>query len=99
MKIASQTDTKLHACDGSEAAFDSDGIMLDPAETKEYGEILWDEGLLAEAFSYSETQGSLIDKEKSLYDFFAEKAESLFFDGSPKVAQRKRSTFLQFVKM
>ncbi|EME49757.1 hypothetical protein DOTSEDRAFT_68514 [Dothistroma septosporum NZE10] len=99
MTIASQTNTKLHAWGENEVAFDSDKTMLDPAETAEYSQILWDEGLIAEAFRYSKTLGNLIDEHKSLYDFFAERAEKLFSDEPPATAQRKRSTFLQFVKM
>ena len=99
MRIALQTDTKLHAWGENEMAFNSDKVMLDPAETTEYSHILWDEGLIAEAFRYSRSQGNLIDKQKSLYDFFVEKAEDLFSGESPATAQRKRSTFLQFVKM
>lgn len=95
LRIAKETGTQLHAWEEEEAVFDSHGRFLDAEEAEEYGRLLWDDGLIAKAFEYSEQNGSSIDPGRSLYDFFEEKAEHLFTDLSEDVAKRKRQTLLQ----
>lgn len=95
MQLARDTKTVLHAWDEEQNVIGSDGKPLDPAEAAEYGCLLWDDGLIAAAFKYSNEHCKSIPVERSLYDFFDEQAQELFTDLPEAEARRKRSTLLQ----
>jgi hypothetical protein len=99
MQIAKDTGTILHAWDEEQNIFDSQGEPLDPDEASEYGRILWDDGLIAAAFKYSNEHSKSIPASKSLYDFFEEKVKDLFVDLPAVEAERKRKTLLQTISM
>ncbi|KAK5124710.1 hypothetical protein LTR85_001423 [Meristemomyces frigidus] len=99
LQIAKQTGTQLHAWDEEQAIIDTDGTPLDPQEANQYAQALWDDGVIADAFRYSNQNHDFIDPERSLYDFFAEKAEAMFTTEAADVAKRKRATFLKTAAM
>ncbi|KAK6433030.1 hypothetical protein LTR95_010793 [Oleoguttula sp. CCFEE 5521] len=100
MKLAQQTGTQLHSWDEEhQAVFDSEGLSVDPAEAAEFTRLIWDDGLVAAAFKYSNEHGAEIPASTSLYDFFVEKAESLFTNLSAEAASPKRERFLQTASM
>lgn len=99
LRIARETGTELHAWGEEEAVFDEDGKLLGKEEAEELGRSMWDDGLIAEAFEYSERCTDSIDPGRSLYDFFDEKSQSLFTDVPEDVAERKRRRLLQFSQM
>ncbi|SMQ45816.1 unnamed protein product [Zymoseptoria tritici ST99CH_3D7] len=92
-KIAKETDTKLHAWDEDTRIYDSQGNVLEQTEANEYNRLLWDDGLISSAFRHANENSASIDPQTSLYDFFVEKSGDLFKE------DRKRTTFLQFVKL
>lgn len=96
MKIAHETGTKLHAWDEEAIVFDSEGKPLEEEEVEEHNTLLWEDGLIAAAFKYSNEYHDSIDSQRSLFDFFSERVESLFKDESANIAERKRKTLLQF---
>ncbi|GAB7365693.1 hypothetical protein MBLNU230_g7032t2 [Neophaeotheca triangularis] len=98
-RIAKETGTQLHAWSEEQALIDSDGQPLPAEEAGEYAQLLWDDGLVAQAFKYSNQHSSSIDPNRSLYDFFAEKAEDLFTTELPGVAKRKRQKLLDFASL
>lgn len=99
MQLARDTKTKLHAWDEEQSVIDSNGKPMDPVEAGEYGRLLWDDGLIAAAFKYSNEHGKSISPSRSLYDFFKEKSQELFTD-LPKVeAEKKRLGLLQACEM
>ncbi|KAK3673387.1 hypothetical protein LTR78_006620 [Recurvomyces mirabilis] len=101
LQLAKQTDTLLHAWDEDEAAlsYGPDGKLLDDQEIAEYSSLLWNDGLIADAFRYSNEQHSDIDSSRSLQDFFAEKAAKLFQDLPKDEAERKRRMLLLTTRM
>ncbi|CAK4030581.1 flavin containing amine oxidase like [Lecanosticta acicola] len=99
MDIAKQTGTKLHAWDEDCVIFDSEGQALSKEEADEYGSILWDDGLIADAFRYSNEHHDTIDPQRSLYDFFVERSKDLFESEPVEVAKQKREKLLQFTWM
>ena len=101
LDIAKKTGTELHALDEDEAIYDCDGKLLDAEEAREYGELLWGEedGLISQAFEYSEQHTKTIDPQRSVYDFFEEKAQDLFIDLPAEEARRKRETLLNLTEM
>jgi hypothetical protein len=99
MQIARDTKTILHAWDEEQSVIDSTGKSMDPAEAGEYGRLLWDDGLIAAAFKYSNEHSKAIPASRSLYDFFEEKAQELFTDLPDEEAQRKRLGLLQACEM
>lgn len=100
MRIAKQTGTHLHAWDeGHQAIHDTDGNPVPPDEAAQYGELMWDDGVIADAFRYSNENHDSIDPKRSLYDFFEEKARSMFLTDAEDVAKRKRETFLLIASM
>lgn len=99
MKIAKETGTQLHAWDESQQIHDTDGTPLSPEEAMEYGMLLWDDGLIAQAFKYSQENTKTIPASKGLMDFFREKAEGLFTDLPPEQAKRKRKTLMDVASM
>jgi hypothetical protein len=99
MQIARDTKTKLHAWDEEQSVIDSKGNPMDPTEAGEYGRLLWDDGLIAAAFKYSNENSKSIPASRSLYDFFEEKAQDLFMDLPTDEAQRKRLGLLQACEM
>jgi phytoene dehydrogenase-like protein len=93
-EIAKQTGTQLHTWDERQRIVGVHGETLVPHEAEEYGAILWDDGLIAQAFKYSRENTASIPASASLMDFFAEKAKGLFMDLSKDEAERKRTTLL-----
>lgn len=78
---------------------DVDGTVLSDEDSALYGRLLWDDGLIAEAFKYSEEHGSSIPADESLLDFFRKRSESLFLDLDAKEATQKRQTLLNVAAM
>ncbi|RMZ06092.1 hypothetical protein D0862_04750 [Hortaea werneckii] len=99
MHLASQTNTALHAWDERQALYSHTGEPLPPDESAEYAALLWDDGVIADAFRYSNSHHESIPPETSLYDFFVEKSKSMFLDHPEEVAKAKRATFLQTTSM
>ncbi|KAK3114485.1 hypothetical protein LTR53_007172 [Teratosphaeriaceae sp. CCFEE 6253] len=99
LEIAIKTSTRLHTWSEDSAIIGPDGEPLTATEADAYSSLLWDDGLIAEAFRYSNEHSAEIDPERSLYDFFAERAEGLFATEPEDVAKRKRGTLLQVASM
>ncbi|KAF2169876.1 hypothetical protein M409DRAFT_64858 [Zasmidium cellare ATCC 36951] len=99
MKIAHETGTKLHAWDEEAIVYDPEGKPLEDKEVEQHNALLWDDGLIAAAFKYSNEYYDSIDPQRSLFDFFSEKVESLFEDEPADIAKRKRKTLLQFASL
>ncbi|KAI6854007.1 hypothetical protein D0864_04597 [Hortaea werneckii] len=99
MHLASQTNTSLHAWDERQALYSHTGEPLPPDESAEYAALLWDDGVIADAFRYSNSHHESISPDTSLYDFFVEKSKSMFLDQPEEVAKAKRATFLQTTNM
>ncbi|KAI6789009.1 FAD/NAD(P)-binding domain-containing protein [Hortaea werneckii] len=99
MHLASQTNTSLHAWDERQALYSHTGEPLPPDESAEYAALLWDDGVIADAFRYSNSHHDSIPPKTSLYDFFVEKSKSMFLDQPDEVAKAKRATFLQTTSM
>jgi hypothetical protein len=99
MQIARDTKTRLHAWDEEQSVIDSKGNPMDTTEAGEYGRLLWDDGLIAAAFKYSNENSKSIPASRSLYDFFEEKAQELFTDLPQDEARRKRLGLLQACEM
>jgi hypothetical protein len=99
MQIARDTNTALHAWDEEQNVIDSQGEPLDSDEASECGRLLWDDGLIAAAFKYSNEHSKSIPASRSLYDFFEEKVKDLFTDLPVAEAERKRKTLLQTISM
>lgn len=94
-EIAKKTNTQLHYWDERQRILDPEGKALETHEAEEYGRILWENGLISQAFKYSRENTAAIDPALSLMDFFTEKAEDLFKDLETTEAQRKRKQLLQ----
>ena len=102
MRVAEATGTQLFDWEegsDAEAIFDAEGLRLDHAEASQYAELMWSDGVIADAFRYSNEHHDSIDPKRSLFDFFREKAECLFIDEPAEVARRKRQTFLPVADM
>ena len=99
MEIARKTKTQLHAWDERQTIVDVDGSSLSADEAALYGQLLWDDGLIAEAFRYSENNKDTIPASQSLFDFFKEKAQSMFTDLETEEAARRRRTLLNVASM
>ncbi|KAK5115339.1 hypothetical protein LTR62_001539 [Meristemomyces frigidus] len=101
LQIAKQTGTILHAWDEDEATFlfGSDGEQLDAEEVTEYPSLLWDDGLIADAFRYSNEHHDEIDPQCSLQVYFEERSETLFKQLPDDEAKRKRETLLLVTRM
>jgi len=95
LHLAKETKTLLHVWDEEQAMFDADGRLLDADEANEFARLLWDNGAIADAFRYSNQHHNSIDSNMSLFDFFVEKANSMFEEDSAAVAKEKRKKFLQ----
>ncbi|KAI5273438.1 FAD/NAD(P)-binding domain-containing protein [Aureobasidium subglaciale] len=93
--IAKKTNTQLHYWDEKQRILGTEGEGVSKEEAEEYGRIIWEDGLISKAFAYSRENTASIPAEKSLMDFFAEKAEGLFTELEQKEAERKRRTLLQ----
>jgi len=65
----------------------------------EYGQMLWDDGLIAEAFKYSNENKDSIPVETSLYDFFEERVAKMFQDLPADQAEKKRRALLNVASM
>jgi hypothetical protein len=99
MELARETNTQLHAVGDVEVVHNFHGNRLPPEETRAFCELLWSDGVIADAFRYSNEHSSTIDAQRSLYDFFVEKAESMFLDDSHDEAPRKRKLFLSLTRL
>jgi hypothetical protein len=98
--LAQQTGTQLHAWnEDAQCLIEPDGTPVSAEEADEYGRIIWDNGLIAEAFKHSNEKHKEIDPQRSVYDFFAEKAENLFTDLPVEEAKRKREILLLVTRM
>ncbi|KAK4952574.1 hypothetical protein LTR10_009380 [Elasticomyces elasticus] len=98
LQIARETGTQLHTWDEDSVLIGSNGNTLNAAEADEYSSLLWDDGLIAQAFRYS-NENKAIDPQRSLHDFFVEKMKGLFMDQPEQEATRKRATLLQVGSM
>ncbi|KAH9828527.1 Lysine-specific histone demethylase 1A [Teratosphaeria destructans] len=98
-KIAEETQIQLHGMEEDEFVIQPDGTPLKAAEADQYARALWDGGLIAEAFKYSNEHHDSIDSSRSLYDFFREQVEKLFVNEPAEVARQKRQTLLLICQM
>lgn len=98
-EIAKGTGTLLHGWEEEQAVLDSQGCLVHLDEAAEYAELLWDDGIIAEAFRHSEESNDSIDPTRSLYDFFVEKSEQHFEEEPEHERRRKRETLLLFASM
>ncbi|KAK5683554.1 hypothetical protein LTS10_005087 [Elasticomyces elasticus] len=98
LRIAKETGTQLHTWDEDSVLIGSNGNTLNAAEADEYSSLLWDDGLIAQAFRYS-NESKAIDPQCSLHDFFVERVETFFVDQPGQEATRKRATLLQVASM
>lgn len=80
MRLAKATGTQLHAWDEEQAIIDNEGKPMTADEAGEYARLLWDDGMIADAFRYSNKHHDTIDAQRSLYDFFVEKAGGMPVD-------------------
>ena len=94
-EIAKKTNTQLHYWDERQRIVDAERKAIDSEEAEEYGRILWENGLISQAFRFSRENFEEIDPATSLMDWFVEKAEGLFKDLEDTEAERKRKTLLQ----
>nr|POF08139.1 protein flowering locus d [Quercus suber] len=99
MHIAKATKTELHTWDEAELLYNTDGKVVGAEEAAEYSSLLWEDGIIADAFRYSEQNHSSIDSKRSLYDFFVEKVPTMFDKETADEAKRKRETLLQLAKV
>jgi hypothetical protein len=99
MELARDTNTYLHAVDNTEAIVGPQGTLLPGEESRKYNELMWSDGVIADAFRLSNEHFSSIDPQKSLYDFFVEKSETMFLNDSAEEANRKRKTFLSLSRI
>ncbi|KAF2716961.1 amine oxidase [Polychaeton citri CBS 116435] len=97
MELARETGTKLHAWDEQQAAFNSDGALMGLDEANEFGQLIWDDGLISDAFKYSNESSNSIDPQRSLFDYFKEKVASMFDDLPAETAKEKRAKLLQML--
>jgi monoamine oxidase len=94
-EIAKATKTELHYWDERQRILDTDGKPLDEQDAEEIGRILWEDGLISQAFKYSRENTETIDPQTSLMDYFKQEAETLWKDLSKEEQERKRQTFLK----
>nr|POE49270.1 protein flowering locus d [Quercus suber] len=99
MQIAEATETELHAWDENELLYGTDGKPINASEAAEYSSLLWEDGVIADAFRHSEQNHDTIDPKRSLYDFFVERVPAMFVTEPADVAKRKRETLLRMAKM
>ncbi|PNS16377.1 Lysine-specific histone demethylase 1A [Sphaceloma murrayae] len=99
LELARKTGTRLHAWDEAQQIYDVDKTPLDAEDAALYGGLLWDNGLIADAFKYSEQNKDSISSSVSLFDFFRDKVGDLFTDLDPDEAARRRRTLLNITKM
>ncbi|KAH0155422.1 FAD/NAD(P)-binding domain-containing protein, partial [Aureobasidium melanogenum] len=97
-EIAKATKTDLHYWDERQRILDTDGKPLNEQDAEEIGRILWEDGLISQAFKYSREHTETIDPKISLMDYFKQEAESLWKDLSKEEQERKRQTFLKSLK-
>jgi monoamine oxidase len=89
MDLAKETHTISHTWEGKLNLFSENGHAVKNAQ--ELDDAFW--GIVAQAFKYSAENTSIIDPEKSLYDFFAEKVNEIH----PEAEARK--TLMQMSEM
>lgn len=94
-EIAKQTQTELHHWDERQRVLDVDGKPLSQEDAEMYGGLIWDDGLIAQAFKYSRENTASISAEKSLMNFFEEKVRGYFTKLPEEEAERKRRTLLR----
>ncbi|KAH0344376.1 FAD/NAD(P)-binding domain-containing protein, partial [Aureobasidium melanogenum] len=94
-EIAKATKTELHYWDERQRILDTDGKPLNEQDAEEIGRILWEDGLISQAFKYSRENTETIDPKLSLMDYFKQEAETLWKDLGQEEQQRKRKTFLK----
>lgn len=88
---------RLKDWDETLKVFDADGKKLPEDEINEYSTIEWDDVITA-AFSHSKECHDTIDPNKSLYDFFVERTQSMFKDQPTAIAEQKRTKLLQMAQ-
>ena len=99
LEIAGRSGTRLHAWEETQHLYDVDSTPLSADDAMLYGRLLWDDGLIAEAFRHSNKHKDTISPHESLWDFFVAQSEQLFKDLSPVEAARRRKTLLHVAKM
>lgn len=98
-EIAKKTATIFHSWEEEQTVFDPQGNIVNRDEAAEYAELLWDDGIIADAFRRSKESNESIHPDRSLYDFFVQKAERIFRNEPEDVAKRKRETLLLYARM
>lgn len=96
--IAKQCATTLHVLNEEQAIIDPNGHQIDSDEAAEHINLIWD-GLVEDAYKFSNENKDSIDPHRSLYDYFVERSTNLFTDLPPAIAERKRRTLLLITDM
>lgn len=96
--IAKATDTTLHEWNESLMVIDRNGTVVDAQETGDYAMKIW-EDIIPGAFKLTNEQNETIDTKTSLYDFFVERAATMFQDEPSEIAEKKRKTLLEVGKV
>lgn len=91
------TITRLKVWDELMKVFDADGSELSQGEVEEYSALQWD-NIIAAAFRHSRNDHDKISPDTSLFDFFSERAETMFQDQPADVADQKRTKLLQLAR-
>lgn len=94
-EIAKVTKTDLHYWDERQRILDTDGQPLSQEDAEDFGRVLWEDGLISQAFKYSRENTQTIDPKLSLMDYFKKEAEALWKDLDKEEQERKRRTFLK----
>ncbi|WPH02585.1 Hypothetical protein R9X50_00545000 [Acrodontium crateriforme] len=92
--IAKATGTTLHEWNESLMVIDRDGTIMDAHQVSDYAEKIW-EDIIPNAFKLAKERNETIDPKTSLYDFFIERAATMFQDEPNEIAERKRTTLLE----
>lgn len=99
LELARSSGTHLHDWNESQVVYDVDSTTLTTEDAGRYAQLLWDDGLIADAFKHSNAHKDTISPKESLFDNFTAKADELFKDLEPKEAALRRNTLLNVTKM
>ncbi len=88
MDLVRETKTAIGAGEHHSYIFDQDGQLLSLEEGEKYSTLLW--SIIEEAFEHSNKNGSEIDPEKSLLDFFQEQVPKRIPDTEEGYEERRR---------
>ena len=97
--LAQKTGTELHDWDEKQLLYDVDAKLVPAEEAAEYSRLLWEDGLIAEAFRHADKHKDTIPKEESLFDFFTKRVKDAFKDLPPAEAEKRRLVLLNSARV